>query len=251
MAIVDVHCHLHAADFDADRDLVLARAKRVGIRSILTMGEGFADNQRALAVAAQHPALVRACLGLHPCHVDDEDLDAICAQIRGAPGIAAIGEVGLDYWTAKTDAQRLCQRQALSRLIELAQELELPLSLHSRSAGHHTLELLVERGAKRVCMHAFDGAAKHAVRAAEEHGFFFSIPPSVVRSPQKQKLARRLPLAALLLETDAPVLGADREQRNEPAAIVEAANKVAELKGVTVDQVLRAASENAQQLFGL
>ena len=102
--------------------------------------------------------------------------------------------------------------------------------------------------ARRVLLHAFDGKAAAAAEGAEA-GYAFSIPPSVVRSPQKQKLARLLPLECLLLETDAPVLGPDPETRNEPANVVVACRAVAELKGVSPETVARVTTDNARRLF--
>ena len=99
-------------------------------------------------------------------------------------------------------------------------------------------------------LHAFDGAAKHAVRAADELGYYFSIPPSVVRSPQKQKLVKRLPLASLLLETDSPVLGPEPGARNEPANIAHAAQFIAETKRQPLAEVIAKTTANACILFG-
>ena len=155
----------------------------------------------------------------------------------------------LDYWLAKTEPERTRQRTVLSRFVALSNELGLPLNVHSRSAGHYTIDHLIESGAQRVLMHAFDGRASYAL-AGVEAGFFFSIPPSIVRSPQKQKLVRRLPLDALLLETDSPVLGPTREERNEPANVRVSAEAIAAIKDVPVDEVLEVTTRNAVALFG-
>lgn len=161
----------------------------------------------------------------------------------------AIGEVGLDYWKTKSEEDRDTQRRILLRFSALALELDLPLNVHSRSAGHHTIELLLRAGAKRVQMHAFDGKASNAL-AGVEAGFFFSVPPSIVRSIQKQKLVRRLPLSSLLLETDSPVLGAEAGQRNEPANVVFSLRAIAEIKGLREVAVAEAIWENTLRLYG-
>jgi TatD DNase family protein len=175
----------------------------------------------------------------------------MCERIRrNAGSLVGIGEVGLDYWLAKESPEREIQREVLGRFAALSRELDLPLNVHSRSAGHYTIDLLQKAGAKRVLMHAFDGKAHYAL-AGVEAGFRFSIPPSIVRSQQKQKLVRRLPLSALLLETDSPVLGPTREERNEPANVVVSAKAIAEIKGCTVDEVVEVTSRNAAELFGI
>jgi len=255
--LADVHCHVHGQEFDTDRAAVLHAAGAAGVGVVLAMGEGFQDNQRLIEVAREHThagdgARLVPCLGLHPDRAGREPLAPVIDQIRThAAQLAAIGEVGLDYWVAKDDNEaRTHQRDNLTELAALARELDLPLSVHSRSAGHHTLDLLRDLDARRVCMHAFDGAARHAARAADE-GYMFSVPPSVVRSPQKQKMVRRLPLSALLLETDAPVLGPDRETRNVPANVRVAAQAIADLKGLPLQHVLEVTSDNAWTLFRL
>jgi TatD DNase family protein len=247
--MIDTHCHVHGAEFDTDRAAVLARAVAAGVERVLTMGEGLEDNGRALCVTGEHD-LLRPCLGLHPDHAD-EPLEPVVEQIRAhADELTAIGEVGLDFWIAKEPGARERQRLVLRRMVALALEVDLPLSVHSRSAGHHAVSLLEDLGARRVCLHAFDGSAKHAGRAAGL-GFLLSVPPSVVRSEQKQKLVRRVPLESLMLETDSPVLGPDRERRNEPANVAVAARAIAEIKGLPLDEVLAVTTANARRLFRL
>lgn len=250
MTAIDVHCHVHGVEFDHDRQAVLERAERAGVRHVLAMGEGLDDNRRVLEAADRHP-MVRPCLGLHPDRASTEAVEPVLDQIRQhASRLSAIGEVGLDFWLAQEPEARQAQRSALEQFVALALELDLPLSVHSRSAGHHVIALLEACGARRVCLHAFDGAAKHAARGAGL-GYLLSVPPSVVRSQQKQKLVERVPLSSLLLETDSPVLGPDREARNEPANVMVAAAKIAEIKDCPLEEVLRVTTENALRLFRL
>jgi TatD DNase family protein len=109
--------------------------------------------------------------------------------------------------------------------------------------------MLLEHGARKVQLHAFDGKAASALQAAEA-GFFFSIPPSVIRSRQKQKLVKRLPLSSLLIETDSPVLGPLPKERNEPANAVIAVDAIAEIKGVDRTEVLQTVYQNTLGLYG-
>ncbi|MFI5400543.1 MAG: TatD family hydrolase [SAR324 cluster bacterium] len=259
--MIDCHTHLTHADFDADRSAVVERARRAGVELIAIVGQDEAENRQVLALAQAgptEPSLYLPFLGLHPDRysdgrepVDAAELELICATIRaGRETLTGIGEVGLDYWYAQEEARRELQRSALARLADLAIELDLPLNVHSRSAGRQTLDLLLERGARRVLMHAFDGKAGHALRGAEA-GYVFSIPPSVVRSPQKQKLVRALPLDALALETDSPVLGPVQGQRNEPANVAVSLAAIAEIKGLSQEQVAEATEANARRVFRL
>jgi TatD DNase family protein len=163
--------------------------------------------------------------------------------------LAAIGEVGLDFWVVKEEADKNLQKEIFKGFIELSRELDLPLNVHSRSAGRHAVALLLENGASRVQMHAFDGKASAAMPAVEA-GFFFSIPPSVVRSRQKQKLVKHLPLSCLLVETDSPVLGPEPNTRNEPANVTVSIRTIAELKNVNQREVIEAVAENTTRLYG-
>jgi TatD DNase family protein len=259
--MIDCHAHLAGQDFDADRDAVRRRASAAGVATILVVGEDVEDNNRVLRVTLGSPsegARLLPCLGFHPDRFADEralpsrpDMNAAMAQIRGhASGLAAIGEVGLDYWYTKDPERRRAQCSLLEEMACLSRELDLPLNVHSRSAGHYAVDLLMAAGAERVLMHAFDGKASHAVRAAEA-GYLFSVPPSVIRSDQKQKLVRRLPLESLALESDSPVLGPDRDQRNEPANLVHARDFVAIAHGVSAERVEEVTDANAEALFRL
>ena len=247
--IVDTHAHLCDPVFDVDRADVLARAAAAGVTAVIAVSETLADARRNLALAANH-ALLRPAAGLYPKHLDLAQADALVDLIRQERDkFCAIGEVGLDHWVVKEDAARARQREIFGRFIDLAKELDLPLNVHSRSAGRQAIALFLERGARRVQLHAFDGKAATAMPAVEA-GYFFSIPPSVVRSPQKQKLVKQLPLACLLLETDSPVLGASPTERNEPANVVITLKAIAELKNLRQEEVLEAVVENTRCLYG-
>ena len=247
--LVDVHAHMCDPGFDKDRAEVLERARRAGVEAIIGVGENLADATRNLELAGQHPMLKPAA-GLYPTHLDLNRAQQMVDFIRQNDSqLAAIGEVGLDYWVVKEAPDREIQREILKGFIELSKELNLPLNIHSRSAGRHAIALLLENNAARVQMHAFDGKAAAALPAVEA-GYFFSIPPSIVRSRQKQKLVKQLPLSCLLVETDSPVLGPSPDERNEPANILQSINAIAELKDVTEEEVMAAVSENSERLYG-
>ncbi|MBU0968670.1 MAG: TatD family hydrolase [Proteobacteria bacterium] len=247
--LIDTHAHLCDQAFDQDRQEVINRAQEAGVSAIVMVGETMEDARRNLELAGQHPCLKPAA-GLYPEFADMVEAERLIDFIRQhAARFYAIGEVGLDFWIAKEEAEREVQRLVFRKFIELASELDLPLNVHSRSAGRQAVALLLEQGAKRVQMHAFDGRYSAALPAVEA-GFFFSVPPSLVRSRQKQKLVKLLPLFCLLVESDSPVLGPDVGQRNEPANVMIAVKAIAEIKGIAVDAVLAAVRENTRRLYG-
>ena len=247
--MIDAHTHLCDSVFDGDRDEVLQRAEEAGVVSILLVSETMEDAEKNLALARKYPML-HPLAGLYPAILDFGKAETMMNFIREhRDELLGIGEVGLDSWIVKEESQRVVQKEILTRFVRLSNELDLPLNVHSRSAGRHVIDLLLEQNAERVQLHAFDGKASTALPAVEA-GYFFSIPPSVVRSRQKQKLVRHLPLSCLLLETDSPVLGPVPGQRNEPMNVIRVVETVAELKGVGRKDVAEAAFENTVRLYG-
>jgi TatD DNase family protein len=247
--LIDCHAHLGDAVFDVDRHDVLRRARAAGVAGVVTVGETLADAERNLRLADVHPEILPAA-GLYPTHLDLDEAERIASLLRDhRERWVAIGEVGLDHWKVKELQDRELQRELFARFVRLSLELDLPLNVHSRSAGRHAIAVLLEEGARRVQLHAFDGKPASAMPAVDA-GYYFSIPPSIVRSRQKQKLVQRLPLSCLLLETDSPVLGAVPGERNEPAQLRVALKAIAELKGLTEDEVVAAVTANTGRLYG-
>ncbi len=248
-ALCDTHAHLCDPVFDSDRLEVLERARTAGVSSVLTVGETLRDARRNLELASEHRQL-RPAAGLYPTHLDREEAEEVIGFIRAERArLFALGEVGLDYWKVKDEQGRAVQREIFGRFIDLSRELDLPLNVHSRSAGRHVIALLLEKGARKVQLHAFDGKASSALPAVEA-GYLFSVPPSVTRSRQKQNMVKRLPLSCLMVETDSPVLGPSAGERNEPANALIAVDAVAQIKGISREEVWKAVSRNTVRLYG-
>jgi TatD DNase family protein len=248
--IIDTHAHICDPLFDPDRAAVLRRARDSGVAAIVAVGETLADAERNIELAAAEP-MIRPAAGLYPTIVDWERAGEMYDFIRAhSDKVCAIGEVGLDYWAVEHERERELQRRILRGFVALAAELDLPLNVHSRSAGHYAIELLIDAGARRVHMHAFDGRAAAAMKGVEA-GYFFSIPPSVVRSGQKQKLVRRLPLSNIMVETDSPVLGPTPGGRNEPANAAIVIREIARLKNIPEPAVAAGVHDNTLRLYRL
>ena len=247
--IIDSHAHLADPSFDGDREEVIQRAVDLGVVAIVTVSETCADAVRTLSLASRHP-LLKPAAGLYPTALDMDQVEEMVGLIhKERERIVAIGEVGVDYWAVKDEGERDIQRRIFIKFIRLANELALPVNVHSRSAGKEAIRLLLESGAQRVQLHAFDGKWGSALTAVDA-GYFFSIPPSVVRSRQKQKLVKQMPLRSLLVETDSPVLGPSPHERNEPSHIVSAVDAIAEIKGLKREKVIEAVYENTLRLYG-
>lgn len=247
--LTDTHAHICDDAFESDLDAVIERAKLSGVKKIISVGEDIEDARRNLKLAGRFPAIQPAA-GLYPTHLELDDAEEMMRFIRANQDrLCAIGEVGLDFWVVKEDESRGIQKEIFAGFIKLSNELNLPLNVHSRSAGRYALKLLKDYNAKKVQMHAFDGKASYAMSGVEA-GYLFSIPPSVLRSRQKQKLVKILPVDSLLLETDSPVLGPDPKSRNEPANLPVSARAIADIKELPLEEILEVVEINVSKLYG-
>ncbi len=252
MRLVDAHCHIHEEEFDADREAVIERARRAGVVAMLTSSLNASEAQKALEVARAFRGTVFLCLGMDPTVDDECEISAVMGLVeRLKQELVAIGEVGLDFYWVRSGEARDKQVERFRAWIRLAGELGLPLVVHSRSAGKYAIQVLLHEGYDKVLMHAFDGRVGWALKGVREGGFYFSIPTSVVRSQQKRKLAKAVPLENLMVETDSPVLGPDPRARNEPANLPLAVEAVAAIKGLPVEEVAEVTYQNAVRFFGL
>lgn len=249
MKLIDTHTHICDSVFDDDRTSVLERARASGVGGVVAIGEDLSDARKNLMLADEHPMLLPGA-GLYPTVLDLDEAERICDFIRTeSPRLVCIGEVGLDFWKVKEEEDQELQREIFRGFIKLSNELDLPLNVHSRSAGRHAIAMLVEEGGRRVQLHAFDGKASTALPAVEA-GFYFSVPPSIARSRQKQKLVRRLPIECLLVETDSPALGPEAGQRNEPANVRISLEAIAEIKEIPLKAAAETIVENTERLYG-
>jgi len=244
--LIDVHCHLTAEEFKGDVKRVIADAVKSDVQAIVTSGLGYEDCLKALKISDNRR--VFPSLGIAPYKLDDYEKVLTLIEKEQAR-ILAIGEVGLDYWKGGRE-DRDKQQKVFEEFIELAKALDLPIIVHSRSAGKYAIEILLRKRADRVIMHAFDGKATHAAKAAEK-GFMFSIPPSIARSAQKQKLVKRLPIDNLLLESDAPVLSPIPGEINHPKNVRISAEWISRLKNLSFEKVAEKTTANALSIFDL
>ena len=255
MMLIDSHSHLEMPAFKGDLEQVIQRAKISGVEYIFTVGTEKKDWNRALEIAHCHSA-VHAILGVHPHNareINEETyptLRKLCADDK----VRAYGEIGLDF--CRNLSPRDVQLKRFREQIQFAKELGLPIVVHDREAHQETLEILKSEKAEEYggIIHCFSGDYEMA-RECIEMGFFISIPGSITfKSAERfQEVVRQIPLESLLIETDAPFLAPVpfRGKRNEPSYVRYTAQKVAEIKKVSLEKVAEVTTENALRVYGL
>ncbi|MHA2149267.1 MAG: TatD family hydrolase [Candidatus Thorarchaeota archaeon] len=244
--MVDTHCHLENEAFDSDREFVIKDACDLEI-SIITSAIDKHLWDKNCEIAETH-SNVFASVGLDPTQFNDCEL-AVDWIKSNKEKLISIGETGLDHYLIRDHQERELQESCFRSLITLAKELEFPIQVHSRSAGRKALEVLNSCDASIVHMHAFDGKASLARTASRDLGFYFSIPTSVVRSPQKRKLVKAVHIERLLIETDSPVLGPARGTRNVPANLPVALREVATILQREEEEIREIVLENTLRLY--
>jgi TatD DNase family protein len=260
--LFDTHCHLDVAAFDEDRAAVLERARAVGVSLMLNPAYDLESSRRAAALATARADVV-AAVGVHPNDAAGftdatlNDLRDLAGTRSGAPDdrcpVVAIGEIGLDYhWKTVTPA---AQAVAFVAQLRLARELQLPVIIHCRDAYDDCLEILREHGqGLALVLHAFGGKAAH-MRAAVDMGYHIGIggPVTYPNAHGLRDVVKAAPLERIVLETDSPYLSpqAYRGKRNEPAFVLQVAERVADVRQMSVDDVARITAHNGGRLFGL
>jgi TatD DNase family protein len=256
MELIDSHAHIYGPEFRDDFDTMLARAEAAGVSRIIAPGADLPSSREAVELSRRYPH-IHAAVGIHP-H-DAASATAFCIEeIRNLAtsenGVVAIGEVGLDFYRDRSP--RPVQEQLFRKFIALARELSLPLIIHDRDAHERVMAILREERAHEAggVLHCFSGDLDMA-RICMEMGFLISIPGTVTYANNSalQEIVRQVRIESMLIETDAPYLSPVpfRGKRNEPAHVRLTAQKVAELKGLTLEDVARITSVNARRLFRL
>jgi len=253
MRLIDTHCHLDVAEFDADRGEVLSAARAAGVDAILVPGIDAAGWDGLLALCASDDGLYPA-LGLHPVYLErhrEADLGALEQRLASDRPVA-VGEIGLDFHAKDADRERqlrLCQAQLC-----IAADAGLPVLLHVRKAHEEMLRLLTETPVVGGIAHAFNGSLQQAQRYLDR-GFCLGFGGMLTfeRSTRLRHLAAELPLESLVLETDAPDLtvASHQYQRNSPAYLPEVLEALAVVRDADPAEVAERTTANARRLFAL
>lgn len=255
MYIFETHAHYDDEQFDNDRDELIKSLPAHGISPVINVGSTMDSARKSYELASLYP-YVFAALGVHPSDIDTLD-DAGLAWIRQTaadPKVAAIGEIGLDYYWEKDEGERLRQRQFFLDQLQLARDVDLPVIIHSRDACEDTLNILmdaIDKGTRGV-MHCFSYSAEIAEKYINK-GFFLGIGGVVTfkNSKKLKEIVTTFPLSCMILETDCPYLAPDpfRGRRNDSTYLPYVVSQIAKLRQTTEEEVIETTTANAKRLF--
>lgn len=253
--LIDTHAHLDYPHLYDQLDDVLARAHEAGVKQIISIGVKLSTADKPKAIAEAHDN-VWCSVGIHPHEAENEPLACDVEAILKAadhPKVVAIGEAGLDYFY--DNAPRQMQADSLRAQIKVARTLDLPIIIHSRDADDDMADILedeYQKGPYKGVLHCFSSGAELAKRAMAI-GFYVSFSGILTfkSASEIQEVAKMVPADRMLVETDAPFLAPvpKRGQKNEPAYTLHTAEFLAELRGLSLEDLARITTTNAQTLF--
>lgn len=252
---IDTHVHLNADQYEEDLQEVINRALEAKVTKMVVVGFDRKTIEKAMQLAADYP-FIYAVIGWHPVDAIDcteEDLQWI-EELSANEKVVGIGETGLDYYWDKSPKD--VQQALFRKQIRLAQKVKLPIIIHNREATEDVVRILHEEEAYLTggIMHCYGGSVETAKQCIDMN-FMISLggPVTFKNAKKPKEVATEIPLEHLLIETDAPYLAPHphRGKRNEPALVTLVAEEIARLKGISVEEVAAATTQNAEKFFGI
>lgn len=264
--MIDVHCHLNFHSFEKDLDEVIKKAINVGVEKIINVGTSLESSQKAVELSEKYDNLY-AIVGIHPHHADklEDEWESKLKKIAKNKKVLAIGEIGLDYFSYKSNGivEKSLQKKIFETQIQIAHELKLPLQIHNRLAGKDILEILKHhRNILRKTpgmFHCFAGNLE-VLKSALQMGFYVGFDGNITykglapgEDTALSELVKYTPLNRIVTETDAPFLTPIpyRGSRNEPSYAIIVGESIAKIKNTSFDEVNKITTENAVNLFKL
>jgi TatD DNase family protein len=256
MELIDSHAHIYGKEYAADFEEMMERAAQAGVRTIVAVGADLESSEEALALAGAREN-VYCSVGIHPHDADgvtENCYERVREMALSSPKVVAIGEIGLDFFRDRSSREN--QEEVFRRFIRMGRELSLPLIIHDRDAHDRIMAILKEEKAGEVggVLHCFSGDLAMAQECIEL-GFKISIPGTVTYPSNEalREVVRGVKIEQLMVETDAPYLTPvpHRGKRNEPSFVRLTAERVAEIKGLSAEDVGRITSFNTRKLFGI
>jgi len=255
--MIDIHCHLEQKDYDNDRDKVIERCKKE-LKAVITSCAHPKDFDLTMRMVENHRNFVFATCGIHPEYIKEisekEKDDFLDIIVKNKDKIVAVGETGLDFWYIKEKDWQEKQKELFIQLIEIARDFKKPLIIHSRGVFDETVKILEQEDVKETVLHMWGG--HHLLKRIIENNWYISINAIVLRSKKHRKIIRDCPLGKIMLETDSPWLAPKRiiekiDARNDPTSIKVVAEKIADIKKISFEEVWNKCGKNAIRFFKL
>ena len=251
--MIDTHCHIDFEDFDSDREEVIKRAKDK-LDHVIVSGYSNESNMKVLQLSKEYEGFIYPTFGFHPVssqNATEEDLKIAHDNIRNhLDDILAIGEVGMDYYYVTDKELRERQQEIFRSFLELADEYKVPIVMHVRDCEKKAVNIIDEyENIPYFVFHCYGGSLKTAKRIMNRDDSYMSFSTMLCYSKHHQDLIEKIDLDYVLTETDSPYLAMTKEERNEPANVVNAVHKIAEIKGMDVSTVDEITTNNARKIF--
>ncbi len=251
--LIDSHAHLDDQKFDRDRDIIIKNLKSNGIELVINIGADLQTSIASVSLAEKYENIY-AAVGVHPhsaSEVDDSTIE-ILKSFANREKVVAIGEIGLDYYY--DNSPRDLQRKWFKEQINLAKQVDLPVVIHTREAAQETFDILKEAqdGSLRGVLHCYSGSVEMAIEYIKL-GFYISFagPVTFKNARSIREVAKSMPLDRLLVETDCPYLTPEpnRGKRNEPIFVKYTAGTIADIRGITYEELAKVTNRNTRELF--
>ena len=253
MGLIDTHAHLYEPEYVENMDTLMEELRQNGMENVICVGCEIATSKRTLEIAEKYD-FVYAAVGFHPCDVG-EITDGMWDEMKkmmAHPKVRAVGEIGLDYYWDKVP--RDIQKQWFIKQLDYANEIGLPVAIHTRDATLDTLEILKEHTPKKGVLHCYSGSAE-TLKEVVKLGLYISMGGVVTFKNARRAVEsiESVPLERLMLETDCPYLAPEpfRGKLNRPDYTLYTARKIAELRGMTEQEIIDITTKNAKQFFNI
>lgn len=252
---IDSHAHMDDGRFDSDREELLEAMQKNDIDLVVNIGADLSSSINSVRLSEEYD-FIYATVGVHPHSAKsmDDNTVSLLKTFAKKEKVVGIGEIGLDYYY--DNSPREIQRKRFIEQINLAKEMDLPIVVHTRDAAGDTMDIIREAqdGSLRGVMHCYSGSVEQALEYIDL-GFYISLagPVTFKNARVPKEVAKAVPLDKLLIETDSPYLTPEpyRGKRNNPIYVRQVAEKIAEIKGISVEEVAKATSKNTKELFGI
>ena len=249
MTFIDTHSHIYYNDYTDRIDDVLEAAIQNGVKKIISVGVDLASSEECVELAMKYPSVYASC-GYHPHEAAKAPKRYLyeLEQFHIHPKVVAIGEIGLDYYYNISDP--IHQRKIFIEQLEMAADLKLPSIVHCRDADEDVLSIIHESGNKSGVIHCFASTLNFANSILKE-GFHISFTGLITFVKELEEVVKEIPLEKIMIETDSPYLSPvpNRGKKNEPAWVIYVAEKIAEIKEISLKEVAKSTTETAQNLF--